>query len=130
MNYEEISRILEELKKERDAIILVEGKRDREVLMTLGVSSRILQISQKKIYDLTLDLVKKKKKIIILTDFDEEGTVLFRKYRKELEVLGAVVDTRYYRELKFYLKKFIKSIEELDTFLTRRTFRPSPCNQE
>jgi 5S rRNA maturation endonuclease (ribonuclease M5) len=131
MNDKEISTIIARLKKEKDAVILVEGKRDRDALRKRGVRSSIVTISQKKIYDLTLDLVKRKKKIIILTDFDAHGTELFRKYRKELEILGAEIDTYYYTELKFYLKKFISSIEHIDTFLsTHQTSHPYSCNRE
>ncbi|MEA1994504.1 MAG: hypothetical protein U9N35_08980 [Euryarchaeota archaeon] len=32
--------------------------------------------------------LKSEKKTIILTDFDTEGTELFKRYRKELETLG------------------------------------------
>ena len=132
MNLEkEIFKIVERLKREEKALILVEGRRDGESLKNIGIHSEIICISQKNMYDLTLDLSKKDKKIIILTDFDSEGTKLFRNYRKELESLGANIDATYYKELKFHLKKFIKGIEYIDNFLlTHRTSRPYSYNPE
>jgi len=123
--------IIERLKREENALILVEGRRDAESLKNTGIESEIICISQKNMYDLTLDLVKKDKKIIILTDFDSEGTKLFKEYRKELESLGANIDTAYYKKLKFYLKKFIKGIEDIDNLLaTHRTSHPYSYNPE
>ncbi|MCK4246951.1 MAG: hypothetical protein KAX04_00235 [Methanomicrobia archaeon] len=132
MNSEkEVFEIIERLKREENALILVEGRRDAESLKNIGIESEIICISQKNMYDLTLDLVKKDKKIIILTDFDSEGTKLFKKYRKELESLGANIDTAYYKKLKFYLKKFIKGIEDIDNLLaTHRTSHPYSYNPE
>ncbi len=128
---EQVFEIIERLKGEKNAVILVEGKRDKRALKKVGVRSEIVRISQKNMYNITLRLIKKEKKIIILTDFDTEGTALFKKYRRELEFLGASIDTSYYRQLKFHLKKFIKGIEEIDTFLTtHRTSRPYPYNRE
>jgi 2,5-diamino-6-(ribosylamino)-4(3H)-pyrimidinone 5'-phosphate reductase len=132
MNSEkEVFEIIERLKREENALILIEGRRDAESLKNIGIESEIICISQKNMYDLTLDLVKKDKKIIILTDFDSEGTHLFKEYRKELESLGAIIDATYYRELKFHLKKFIKGIEDIDNFLfTHQTSRPYSYNPE
>jgi len=127
----EFFEIVEKLKREENALILVEGRRDAESLKNIGIESEIICISQKNMYDLTLDLVKKDKKIIVLTDFDSEGTKLFKEYRKELESLGANIDIKYYKKLKFYLKKFIKGIEDIDNFLfTHRTSRPYSYNPE
>jgi len=127
----EVFEIIERLKREENALILVEGRRDTESLRNMGIETEIICISQRKMYDLTLDLVKKDKKIIILTDFDSEGTKLFKEYRKELESLGANIDIKYYRELKFYLKKFIRGIEDIDNLLaTHRTSHPYSYNPE
>ena len=127
----ELFDLIEKLKEEENALILVEGRRDVESLRNIGVTSEIICISYRKIYDFTLDLIKKDKKIIILTDFDSKGTQLFKKYRKELESMGANVDTKYYRELKHYLKKFVKGIEDIDSFLfTLQTSPPYSYNQE
>ena len=132
MNLEkEFFDLIERLKREENALILVEGRRDMESLKNIGIKYEIICISQRKMYDLTLDLIKKDKKIIILTDFDSKGTKLFKEYRKELESLGANIDATYYKKLKFYSKKFIKGIEDIDNFLlTHQTSRPCSYNPE
>jgi len=104
--------------KEEEGVIIVEGQKDIESLINLGIKNRIIAVSQNNIFDI-IDSISEKE-VIVLTDFDKKGTYLFKRYVKELHSSGKKVITIYYRDLKKYLKKYITGIEQIYTFLKRR----------
>lgn len=114
---EKVLDILNRLKEEEGAII-VEGQKDIESLVNLGIKNRIINVSQRNIFDVIDDI--KEKEVIVLTDFDKNGSSLFKKYVKELNSSGKKVITLYYKELKKYLKKYIVEIEQIYPFLQKR----------
>lgn len=114
MNYRKILNLIESLKKEESAIILVEGQRDLLALRKLGIKHDIKKISGKRIFD-DLSFLKGKN-VIILTDFDRTGCTLFKKVRNELEVLGFNPNVYYWQQLRKSAKGAIKGIEELVQF--------------
>jgi len=117
---EDIENALEIIKKlkDEDGVILVEGQKDIDSLINLGIKNRIVPVSQYNIFDI-IDIISEKE-VIILTDFDKKGTYLFKRYVKELQSSGKKVITIYYRDLKRYLKKYITGIEQIYPFLKRR----------
>jgi 2,5-diamino-6-(ribosylamino)-4(3H)-pyrimidinone 5'-phosphate reductase len=104
--------------KEEEGVIIVEGQKDIESLINLGIKNRIIAVSQNNIFDI-IDSISEKE-VIVLTDFDKKGTYLFKRYVKELHSSGKKVITIYYRDLKKYLKKYITGIEQIYPFLKRR----------
>lgn len=114
---EKVLDILDRLKEEEGAII-VEGQKDIESLVNLGIKNRIINVSQRNIFDVINGI--KEKEVIVLTDFDKNGSSLFKKYVKELNSSGKKVITLYYKELKKYLKKYIVGIEQIYPFLQKR----------
>lgn len=107
--------LIEALKKEPDALILVEGQHDMETLQYLGITHEIMTVGGKRMFD---DLSPfEGKNVIILTDFDLAGQVLFKRLRMELEIMGYHPNSYYWNQLKKSTKGFIKAIEELDTYL-------------
>ncbi|HOM95681.1 MAG: toprim domain-containing protein [Candidatus Methanofastidiosa archaeon] len=114
---EKVLDILNRLKEEEGAII-VEGQKDIESLVNLGIKNRIINVSQRNIFDVINGI--KEKEVIVLTDFDKNGSSLFKKYVKELNSSGKKVITLYYKELKKYLKKYIVGIEQIYPFLQKR----------
>lgn len=111
---EKVLSWIESLKREESAIILVEGQRDLAALRKLGVTHTIKKVSGRRMVD---DLsFFKGKNVIILTDFDRTGRHLFRKLRKELEVMGFNPNVYYWQQLKTITKGQIKGIEELSQF--------------
>ena len=104
--------------KEEEGVIIVEGQKDIESLINLGIKNRIIAVSQNNIFDV-IDSISEKE-VIVLTDFDKKGTYLFKRYVKELHSSGKKVITIYYRDLKKYLKKYITGIEQIYPFLKRR----------
>ncbi len=108
--------LIESLKKEESAVILVEGVHDYEALRSLGIGCTIEKVSGKRLFDLLVPEQFQRESIIILTDFDRRGCELFKKIKDELEVLGLNPNCYYWQKLKDVLKGEMKSIEELKQF--------------
>jgi len=104
--------------REEEGVIIVEGQKDIESLLNLGIKNKIIAVSQSNIF-CVIDSISEKE-VIVLTDFDKKGTYLFKRYMIELHSSGKKVITIYYRDLKKYLKKYITGIEQIYPFLKRR----------
>lgn len=113
---EMVENLIESLKKEHNAVILVEGMRDYQALKRLGVTCPMEKVSGKRIFDFLVPERFQGKNIIILTDFDRRGHELFEKIKTELEVLGLDPNCYYWQQLKTLLKGNMTSIEELSHF--------------
>ena len=104
---EELLKILKENKEKQ---VIVEGKRDKNVLCLLGFK-KILTIN-KGIYETTEKL--EEKQVLILTDFDPEGKKIASKLNQILQSLGYKVDRETRRKIGFMLTRLkIRKIEEL-----------------
>jgi len=104
----EVFRELEELTSEMnynvDAVV-VEGPHDKKTLKLLGYKKPIL-ICSKPSHNELADLVTKKfSNVVILTDFDEQGTLLNKRLSKLIEKGGVKVD-------RFYRRRFQKLLKE------------------
>ena len=115
---EKVLALIESLKKEQSAVILVEGIRDCRVLRTFGIECTIEKVSGKRLFDFLVPERFQGKNVIILTDFDRRGCELFKRIRNELEALGLNPDCYYWQQLKTLLKGEIKGIEELKQIQT------------
>ncbi|KYC44726.1 MAG: hypothetical protein APG12_01299 [Candidatus Methanofastidiosum methylothiophilum] len=104
--------------KEEEGIIIVEGQKDIESLVKIGIKNKIIAVSKRNIFEV-IDSISEKE-VIVLTDFDKKGTQLFRRYVTELQSSGKKAITIYYRDLKKYLKRYITQIEQIYPFLKRR----------
>lgn len=75
-------RLLEEL---RQYVVIVEGKKDKEALKTLGVKN-IIAINSKPLLDIVNTIRQRgDKEVIILTDFDKQGRKIEAKLRNLLQ---------------------------------------------
>lgn len=111
---EKVLKVIESLKKEENAVILVEGTRDVHALQKLGITHPIKKVSGRRILD---DLTSLKgKNVIILTDFDRTGRKLFKKLRLELEVMGFNPNIWYWHTLNKLITHKMTQIEELSQF--------------
>lgn len=110
---EKVLDLIESLKKEKSAIILVEGQKDLMALRKLGIDHTVEKISGKRILD-DLSFLEGKN-VIVPTDFDRNGCQLFKRMKNELEVMGFNPNVYYWRQLKSATKG-IKGIEELSQF--------------
>ncbi|MBU7047800.1 MAG: toprim domain-containing protein [Theionarchaea archaeon] len=111
---EKVLNLIESLKNEESAIILVEGQRDCAALRKLGIEQHIEKISGKRIFD-DLSFLEGKS-VIILTDFDRTGRALFKRIRHELEVMGFNPNIYYWQQLHSITRGEIREIEELAQF--------------
>jgi|SRR3972149_287590 len=95
--------------KIKDKTIIVEGKRDKEVLYSFGLT-KVYTINR-GLYELSEEFDKKE--ILILTDFDKEGKEISRKLSLFLQVKNKI-DRNTRRKIGLLLSKLqIRTIEEL-----------------
>jgi len=111
----EVFRELEELAFEMNYYVdtvVVEGPHDKKTLKLLGYKKPILTCSKRSHNDLADLVAKKNSNVVILTDFDEQGTLLNRRLSKLFEKRGVKVDRFYRRSFQRLLKKLrISTIE-------------------
>ena len=77
-----INRWIENVNKVDDIVIIVEGKTDKAALEKLGVQHEILLFYRENFWRRMNSLTHFKEKLIILTDFDNEGNNLNKKIMK------------------------------------------------
>jgi len=110
LNREVEEELVELLKENKDVTVIVEGKRDKEVLCSLGFN-KILTI-HKGIYETAEEL--KEKDVLLLSDFDSEGRQIAKKLNLILQHLGYNVDKETRRKVGLMFTKLkIRKIEEL-----------------
>ena len=109
------SRVIEE--SEEGTLIVVEGYKDLRILRLLHVKGDII-LSRIQDFWGTISIISRKnsKRVIILTDFDEEGEREAWKLKIALKNLGINVLDNIRKELKMVLGS-IKRIEELKGFV-------------
>ncbi len=104
---EELLKLLQE---NTDKLVIVEGKRDKEALCSLGFQ-KIITLN-KGIYETTEQI--KEKEVLILTDFDSEGKQIARKFNLILQSLGYKTEKQTRRRIGLMFTKLrIRKIEEL-----------------
>jgi 5S rRNA maturation endonuclease (ribonuclease M5) len=91
---EELSSLLGDLHNYID-VILVEGQRDVESIKNLGGTTEIEMLSHKGVndFDLANDLASRFENVLVLTDFDEEGLNLNKRFTVLLEHEGVRVES-------------------------------------
>ena len=113
---EELGNILKELHYYVD-VIIVEGMRDESSLMSLGCTTKIEILNQRGIndFDLTDKISNKNRRILILTDFDEEGLRLNKQFSYLFERKGVKIEIGLRRKISHLMSKIgVYTIEALD----------------
>ena len=117
---EKVVELLDELREcaAEGVPILVEGVDDEVALRELDVEGRILRVSgsSKTLLNFLEGLVGYER-VIILTDFDRAGDKLAKFCAEHLQRLGVdpVVELR--EKLKVFLRKDVKDVEGLASFI-------------
>ena len=114
---QEVDLFIRNLNSEAEAgsIVVVEGKRDRLALRSLGFSGKVIMLCHSgSIIDL-VDQVNSYNKTILLLDSDREGKSLTAKAAHILQG-KAIVDLSYRRNLRLIGKGMIRHVEELSKF--------------
>ena len=115
--FEDIEKTLKRIvSSSRDGIpIIVEGRRDKEALRRLKIPGIVicLKSSGNGFYDFTANFADKRE-VIVLTDFDKEGTRFAAKLIDELTHMKVKVNVAIWKKLKSLCRSEIRAIEELD----------------
>ena len=117
---ERIERTLEKIREiaSEGIPILVEGKKDEEVLRILGVEGRIIKVSQQSLNTL-IDRLYGCRRVLILTDFDEKGEKIAKTLSSLLEIEGTIPLYEMRNELKHALAGQVSCIEGIRKTLLR-----------
>ena len=108
----ELKKFILQLNEMKDAVVIVEGKRDSQALIKLGFSGKVLEFYKfKGIVDFA-DSVSKYEKLIILFDRDKKGRTLTEKTIQLLQ-RRTKIDLSFKRKLQEITKGKIKFIEQL-----------------
>jgi len=118
---EGVIEVLEKIKKEDKAIpVIVEGRKDMKALRSLGIERKIIRIKKgKRIFRIIEGLRDDYDKVIILTDWDSTGGKLCYKIKKACESNDINYDVEYRRQIIKFLKKEVKDVESIPTFIKR-----------
>jgi len=109
-NLNQLIKLQNEVKNERETTVIVEGIKDKRVLEKIGFKN-VIDISGKKIYQVA-EMIGKE--AIILTDFDYEGEKKASALTKLLQSRGVKIN--FLTRQKFKNLK-IKKIEELSSLI-------------
>ncbi len=125
---EGVQDILAKIKKEDKSIpIIVEGRKDKKALRSLGIKRKIIKIKKgKAIFRIIERLRKDHDKVIILTDWDSTGGKLCYKIKKACESNDIKYDIEYRKQMIKFLKKEVKDVESIPTFIKRAKMDLSP----
>lgn len=78
--------------EERASLVIVEGKKDKAALALLGVV-HVVTLGKEPLYSIAEKIVSTEKEVIILTDFDAQGRILYHILKELFERLGVRVDS-------------------------------------
>jgi 5S rRNA maturation endonuclease (ribonuclease M5) len=107
---QDVEELLEILEDNKDKQVIVEGKRDKKVLCSLGFTN--ITTIRKGLYETAEEL--KGNEVLLLTDFDSEGKQITKILDIFLQHLGYKVDKETRRKVGFMFNKLkIRKIEEL-----------------
>lgn len=98
---------LHRLREKKDSIIVVEGKRDKEVLKEFGFNNVYT------IYELRKDegIFLNYREAVILTDNDNKGRILYKYIRNLLESDGIIINDIERRRFFKYFR--VREVEDL-----------------
>ncbi len=109
---EEFNNHLKKL-QQSDALIIVEGKKDKAALSALGIE-RTFSLDKWPLYKVIEHVAKTTKDCIILTDLDAEGKKLYGVLNSGLQERGVRVDNHFRNFL--FKHTSLRQIEGMDTF--------------
>ena len=101
-------------------MIIVEGRKDRESLRTLGITGAVvcLQSSRRNPAGFVEELGDVRK-VTVLTDFDRQGVSLANRLTRSLNAHGTQANLVIWRSLRELTRSDVRSIEELPKYRER-----------
>ena len=116
---EELKTLLSEISLLVD-VVVVEGSRDVESLRRIGYAGEIVTCAAPGVndYDLMTEVSVKYERVLILTDFDQEGATLNRRFAEMLEHKGVKVEEGLRRMVgRLTASLGIYAIESMDNIM-------------
>lgn len=104
-----LKRTLREIEESR-AVVLVEGKKDREALERIGVKNRIVLVGMGA--RSACERLSGFDEAVILADFDERGEEIAREIEETLGACNIRPNTEYGRRLRYVLG--VRNFEEIE----------------
>ena len=105
---------VEELRNSSE-LIIVEGKKDKRALESLGVTNII--ILNKPLFEVVEKVSSSNTQCILLTDLDKKGKMLYAKLKKDLQRNGVKTNDSYRNFL--YKHTNLSNIEGILTYINR-----------
>lgn len=90
IDQEKLENVLKELEGK---LVIVEGKKDKKALKSLGVKD-IIAINGRPLYEVADSLLKTEKEIVILTDFDKKGRQIEMNLKDLLKTHGKKTNSK------------------------------------
>ncbi|MDY6965068.1 MAG: toprim domain-containing protein [Halobacteriota archaeon] len=127
---ENVEKVLDELRElaGSGAVIIVEGKRDRQSLMELGVKGQILLATHSPLLSFTDKVSKKCNEAVIMTDWDAHGERLAVRIMEYLQSVGTIPNNKLRLRLKSLVKKEVTAVEDLSRYVEKLRLKTSPQN--
>lgn len=111
---EEIEELKEALEKIKNKAVIVEGKRDYNVLCLFGFTN-VFAINGRSLYGFAENI--KEKELIILTDFDSEGERIAKRLTLFLLANGCRTGNKRRTLRQLFAKNKIKHVQDLKKFI-------------
>lgn len=113
--------VLEELAEANQTVpILVEGKRDVTSLRLLSCRGVIEPINQgAPLFTLCEALAARTKDVILMTDWDRKGGLLYDSLQASLTACGVRVDGTFRDKIQFWMRPPVKDVESLASYVGR-----------
>jgi 5S rRNA maturation endonuclease (ribonuclease M5) len=112
-------KIIKQIEKAKDYLIIVEGKKDKFALQRLGFKKIFVIHETGKSLGEKIEQIQEivgKDKVCILTDFDKKGKQMYFLLKSKLQEIGVRMDNTF---RGFLLKQKISHIEGLDHFINK-----------
>ena len=98
---------------ENGAIVVVEGKRDVDALVSIGFNGNVVTLNNFKGVNGLVDNLEKVRKVILMLDMDRKGKYLTHKILTLLRYKGKNVDMFYKKMLAEITKGKVRHVEEI-----------------
>ncbi|PIN89335.1 hypothetical protein COU60_04250 [Candidatus Pacearchaeota archaeon CG10_big_fil_rev_8_21_14_0_10_34_76] len=113
-------KLKQDIAKYYDYVLIVEGEKDVEAMQNIGFDEvypiHKTSVPLRERVAALSEIIGKKKRVCILTDFDKKGKKLYMTLKPMFQEQGMKLDSSL-RGL--FIKAGISHIEGIDTFLTR-----------
>src|SRR5574341_323366 len=112
---QKVQKFVNMLNEESDngAVIVVEGKRDVDALVSIGFNGNVVTLNNFKGVNGLVDNLEKVRKVILMLDMDRKGKYLTHKILTLLRYKGKNVDMFYKKMLAEITKGKVRHVEEI-----------------